>query len=62
VIFPKDGSNRIANANFKRRLQGLSQMDSIYDIPLGDGAVFWTANLTTYNAAKVQEDSYVSTI
>jgi hypothetical protein len=41
VIFPKDGSNRIANANFKRRLQGLSQMDSIYDIPLGDGAVFF---------------------
>jgi hypothetical protein len=60
LIFPKDGSNRIANANFERRLQGLSQLGSIYDIPLGNGVVFWVANLTTYNASKVQQDSYVS--
>jgi hypothetical protein len=60
LIFPKDGSNSVANANFKRRLQGLSQPNSISDIPLGNGVAFWTANLTTYNAAKVQEDSYVS--
>jgi hypothetical protein len=61
LILPKDGSNRRANANFERKLQGLSQPGSIYDIPLGNGVVFWTANLTTYNASKVQEDSYVST-
>jgi hypothetical protein len=52
----------VANANFEKRLQGLSQLNSISDIPLGNSVSFWTANLTTYNAAKVQEDSYVSTI
>jgi hypothetical protein len=60
LIFPKDGSNRIANANFDKRLQGLSQPNSISNIPLGNGVAFWTANLTTYNATKVQEDSHVS--
>ena len=62
IIFPKDGSNSVANANFEKRLQGLSQLNSISDIPLGNSVSFWTANLTTYNAAKVQEESYVSTI
>jgi len=62
LIFPKDGSNPVANANFEKKLQGLSQPNSVSAIPLGNGVALWTANLTTYNAAKIQNDPFVSLI
>jgi hypothetical protein len=62
LIFPKDGSNSIANANFERRLRGLSRPNSISRIRIGNSIFMWTADLTSHNATKVQEDSYVSII